>query len=387
MLILVNGELVAFFCIFYYILAGQRIFNSFPLFSHFQIISSTITLIAYFFGLFVFHATFPSPQSKPHSELDTALDEGLLQLRLILPFTLPFLFFTLIVDIFSLYNENLFTKQTLSIQDSLVLVGGTIIFMILIMIFLPFFIQWIWKCQEMNQTPLRKRLEKICERANFRCGGIKIWTIMRHSLTAAILGIVPRFRYIMFTERILNEFSAESLEAILAHEIGHSRHKHLLMYPFILLGMLISAGLFSQFLSKSLIQFLIVENRLYPSWFWALLEPLSLFILYACLIGLYFRFVFGFFSRLFERQADLHVYALQIPPVQMIEALDHIGIATGYSHRIPNWHHYSIQERIDFLKSTIETPKKIEKHHRLVRLILIGYFLLLAAGLFLQIFQ
>jgi STE24 endopeptidase len=92
---------------------------------------------------------------------------------------------------------------------------------------------------------------------------------------------------------------------------------------------------------------------------------------------LYFRFVFGHFSRLFERQADLHIFATNRPPQWMAEALDHIGRATGYSHNKPNWHHHSIQNRIDFIHQSIANPALVKQHHRLVRLNIICYFIIL----------
>ncbi len=200
---------------------------------------------------------------------------------------------------------------------------------------------------------------------------------MNDMLTAGIVGIVPKLRYVMFTKRLLRELSPEAIEAILAHEIGHNYRKHLLIYPLILLGMIVCIGLFSMFFSDALIHFLTLEELTHPTQPWNIYGIIILFAIYASIIGLYFRFVFGLFSRLFERQADLHVYHLQIPPEHMILALDQVGIATGHSHRIPSWHHYSIQERIDFLKETIRNPSEIQHHHRRVKLFLVGYLLLL----------
>ena len=69
---------------------------------------------------------------------------------------------------------------------------------------------------------------------------------------AAIVGVVPRLRYVMFTKRIQKELSGDSIEAVLAHEIGHNYHRHLLVYPFILFGMILSSGLFSLFFSDAI---------------------------------------------------------------------------------------------------------------------------------------
>ena len=116
-----------------------------------------------------------------------------------------------------------------------------------------------------------------------------------------------------------------------------------------------------KFILTPFIDFLALQEPLYPELPWdTLIYPLSILIPYGLVMGLYFRYVFGYFSRLFERQADLFVYPLDIPPQYMIEALDEVGIATGNTHHLANWHHYGIQQRIDFLKKTIENPAEMK---------------------------
>lgn len=183
------------------------------------------------------------------------------------------------------------------------------------------------------------------------------------------MGVLPRLRYILFTPKLLNTFSPDAIEAILAHEIGHSYRRHLLYYPLIFFGMVVAIALFSEKAAPLLAEKFILHFGLS----WSHLVPLLLFIPIALIIWLFFRFVYGFFSRMFERQADLHVYALEVSPEAMIEALDHVGMGTGFTHLVPNWHHYSIQERIDFLKETMRDPALIERHHKRVRLALSLY--------------
>jgi hypothetical protein len=65
---------------------------------------------------------------------------------------------------------------------------------------------------------------------------------------------------------------------------------------------------------------------------------------------------------------------LGLDPKFMIEALDDVAKASGNIHHIPCWHHYSIQERIDFINQTIENPSLIEKHHAFVKKALFFYF-------------
>ena len=64
-------------------------------------------------------------------------------------------------------------------------------------------------------------------------------------------------------------------------------------------------------------------------------SPIVAYIFYAIIAMLYFRIVFGYFSRLFERQADLYVFEAGVPHYYMLQALDYIGVASGNTHLSP----------------------------------------------------
>ena len=148
----------------------------------------------------------------------------------------------------------------------------------------------------------------------------------------------------------------------MAHEIGHSKHKHLFFFALVLLGMIFATS---------------VTDFLEPY----VPYPILFFMIYTLSVAVYFRIVFGFFSRLFERQADLYGIELGLPPAAMIEALHLIGVFTGNSHHIPNWHHFSIAERIAFLQAVEKNPALIQQHTRKVWLAE-GLFVLSLIGFF-----
>ncbi len=68
------------------------------------------------------------------------------------------------------------------------------------------------------------------------------------------------------------------------------------------------------------------------------------------LLLLYFRFIFGYFIRNFERQADLYVIKILGSGRALISAFDRIAGTSGESKKKPNWHHFGIGERIDTLE-------------------------------------
>ena len=336
------------------------VFKSFRTMEFSTTLSTLLLLFLYFFGLAFSYFFNPSISSKTRSEL-----------YFLIPFTLPLLCLNLLNDASTLFDfdfnaVNYWTPAGLALLTSLLLFFGVL------MVLMPYVIQAFWQCEPL-QGPIRNRLENICARANFRYRDLKTWGVMDHALTAAILGIYWRLRYVLFTKRLLTEMPPECVDAILIHEIGHNKHKHLTIYPFLIAGMMLLITILTLFFEQTLpamlnmhsIRLSDFEKQLFAG-FWLL----SCYIIFPLF---YLRYVFGFFSRLFERQADLHIFTLESSPSAMIESLDHIGTLTG-TLRKPNWHHYSLQERIDFLKRAEIDRNLIAIHHHFVQTVLYIYF-------------
>jgi hypothetical protein len=182
------------------------------------------------------------------------------------------------------------------------------------------------------------------------------------------MGIVPRFRYILVTDSLMDILTMDELKAVLAHEMGHARHRHLLFYLLFFIGyMVISFGLFD---------FLFVFLATQP----AFMEPLqagephatslfyfifSLPMLISMLI--YFRFIMGFFMRNFERQADLFSARVMGTPSPTVTSLEKIAFLSGKIRDLPSWHHFSIRQRVDCLQETLRDPGLIRRHNRFIR--------------------
>jgi len=347
MSLVVHLELITLFVIAFFVAgiqlhlpAGFRSLTGLSLFG----------MLLYFFALSFFRYTFENtPQLKWPKTKGQAL--------FLIPFLLPYFALTTLLDL-----ESLFFGDTDDVAMTLAMAA----ILILSLLFLPYFLQKFWRCTPLPRDALFYRLRAVCERANFKHGGMKIWTVMGDTLTAGIVGLLPRFRYIMFTPKVLNLLAPEHIEAILAHEIGHSKKHHLAHYPVIILGTMVALALFVEIAGPFLES---VAN------------PFFIFIPYALILWLYFRYVFGYFSRLFERQADLYGFSLGLSPDQMAGALDHIAIAAGNIHHVPSWHHYGIQERIDTIRKAAVDPSLIKKHDRRVKLSLLTYFVVLILGI------
>lgn len=346
-----NLEILLFFFIEYFALGSQRYIlqETVPFGQTALMISS---LMMYFGALFVCHFS-----------TSTSLENSLKSIRFIAPLSLPFVFFVFLgeLDLFSLESEALAALNLTAI--------------IAVFILFPPLLILLWGCPKLTSSPLTDELEALCDRLKFNYSSFRVWNVIHGSATAAVVGILGFFRYVLFTQELLSLFPPQAIKAVLAHEIGHVHHRHLLIYPFILLGMLFLGygtviflydPLFGQtgilaytfIVSSDLIRFLV---------------PLALFLILALSAALYFRFVFGYFSRLFERQADLYIFSAKIEADDLILALDMLGRISGNIHDLPNWHHYSIRERMDFLEAAAKNRRLIDKHHRHVRCSLIAY--------------
>jgi tetratricopeptide (TPR) repeat protein len=104
------------------------------------------------------------------------------------------------------------------------------------------------------------------------------------------------------------------------------------------------------------------------------MAPLAIFLV------LYFRFLFGFFMRNFERQADLYAMQLLRSPAPIVNSLEKIGFYSGQDRHLPSWHHYSIAQRVEFLEKSSREPRIIEQHQKKVSWS-VGVYLILLIGL------
>jgi Zn-dependent protease with chaperone function len=269
-------------------------------------------------------------------------------------------------------------------------IGQTAYFMIFLLVaalFAPLLIQRFWRCHPLEPGHLRQRIEALCQRAGVKYADIVYWPIFGgRMITAGVMGLIGRFRYIMVTDALLRLLSPEEIDQVIAHEIGHVRRKHLQLYLIFFIGfMLISYATYP--LSYIMLFFfdpllrLILSHQFSPG---GVLYGLSALLLIAGII-IYFRYIFGFFIRNFERQADLFVFRLFPSAQPLIRTFDKIVVNSGQPADKPNWHHFSIQERVDYLRRCEAEPEWIERHDRKVRIGIAAYiacFIILAAGVF-----
>jgi tetratricopeptide (TPR) repeat protein len=96
------------------------------------------------------------------------------------------------------------------------------------------------------------------------------------------------------------------------------------------------------------------------------------------LMVIYFRYVFGYFMRNSERQADLYALELVGHPFTLASSLEKIAIASGHIHDVPSWHHFSIRQRIQFLLDSYRHPELRRRHHRKLYSMAVVFFVMVA---------
>jgi STE24 endopeptidase len=86
-----------------------------------------------------------------------------------------------------------------------------------------------YKFEPLDNADLKSRLVALSERAGTRVRGVYKWNLSEKSkkANAALTGL-GNTRRIILADTLLEHYSADEIEAVLAHELGHHVHRHIL---------------------------------------------------------------------------------------------------------------------------------------------------------------
>jgi len=91
-----------------------------------------------------------------------------------------------------------------------------------------------YKFEPLDNEDLRRRLVVLSERAGTRVRGVYRWILSEKSKKAnAALTGMGRTRRIILADTLLDNYQPEEIEAVLAHELGHHVHRHILKSIFV----------------------------------------------------------------------------------------------------------------------------------------------------------
>jgi STE24 endopeptidase len=240
----------------------------------------------------------------------------------------------------------------------------------------PFILRLAVRARPLPDGPVRRRLEAYSRRVGFRCRDILLWPADKDVLNAAVIGAFPRFRYVLITEGLLATLREEEVEAVFAHEAGHARRGHVLLFfgftsVFALAGLVPgAAGAFD-----------------------AVLAPLPPIARALAFVFVWLGLVLGWISRRFEQEADVFgIETLPLAPGEtdparhpFAQAMERIGAEVGAIREVTGWRHFSIADRVAFVRSYVADESVRRSWRRSIAtlrwtlLLLIGGFAVAAA--------
>lgn len=210
---------------------------------------------------------------------------------------------------------------------------------------------WFNKFTPLPDEDLKIRINALLEKAGLKAKGIFQMDASRRSrhTNAYFMGLGKSKRIVLF-DTLLKSHPAEEVLAVLAHEIGHWRKKHILKQLFLaeifsLLGIYLLAKLLSWPLLYQTFGF--PEPIPYGGLFlsWAFLSPLGYFL----------QPLGAAISRNFEREADKSSLELVANKEAIVNALKRLGadnLANLNPHPLFAWFYYShppLSERINYI--------------------------------------
>lgn len=171
-----------------------------------------------------------------------------------------------------------------------------------------------YKFRPLENEVLRERLTKLGERAGTRVRGVYEWKLSEKSKKAnAALTGMGSTRRIILSDTLLENYSDDEIEAVLAHELGHHVHRHILKGIF----MQVAITFLGFWLTNQVLRYAIERKNWFP-----VLDPrlydfanLPLIILVVTVLGFLLAPALNAISRRHERQADRYAWE-NIPRIE-----------------------------------------------------------------------
>ncbi len=372
---------IALFAIDVYGLSLPSFFISLPLFSEMPTLLALVFLALFVSYLaIVWGFAFDAHRRLYGSDISRSAYVWS-QISFSVPVLLPWLVLSAITDLINALPFDWLKNQLATTTGSVVYF---MFFLVIVAVIGPAMIQKFWRCRPLEDSTMRQRIEAVCKKANLEYANILYWPIFGgRMITAGVMGLIKKFRYILVTNALLSSLQPAEIDAVIAHEIGHVKRYHLVFYLVFFAGFMILT-----YATYDLIFYAVIYTEPMFQFFSRFgFNPVTLTSVFlsvnmVMIFLIYFRFIFGYFMRNFERQADGYVYTLFDTAQPLISTLEKIAYTSGQSPDRPNWHHFSISERISHLARCEIDRSTIDRHDRKVRnsiLVFVASMVLVAA--------
>jgi len=160
-----------------------------------------------------------------------------------------------------------------------------------------------YKFEPLENDELKRRLVLLGERAGTRVRGVYKWHLSEKSkkANAALTGLGAT-RRIILADTLLDNYSDDEIEAVLAHELGHHVHRHILK------SILVQAGVtfFGFWLANTVLRYAVDRGHMFETL--SDFANLPLLILVSTVLSLLLMPALNAYSRFNERQADRYCF-------------------------------------------------------------------------------
>ena len=159
-----------------------------------------------------------------------------------------------------------------------------------------------YKFEPLEDEDLRRRLVILGERAGTRVRGVYRWKLSEKSkkANAALTGLGAT-RRIILADTLLDNYTPDEIEAVLAHELGHHVHRHILKSIFVQAGIT-----FVGFWAANWVLHYAVDQHMFEEL--SDFANLPLLLLVSVVLSLLLMPALNAYSRYNERQADRYAF-------------------------------------------------------------------------------
>jgi STE24 endopeptidase len=204
-----------------------------------------------------------------------------------------------------------------------------------------------YKFEPLENEELKRRLIVLGERAGTRVRGVYKWHLSEKSkkANAALTGLGAT-RRIILADTLLDNYSDDEIEAVLAHELGHHVHRHILKSIFVQAGI----TLFGFWLANDVLTYAVERRHMFETMHD--FANLPLLILVSTVLSFLLMPALNAYSRFNERQADrycFHSVASVEPFISSMNKLAEQNLAERMPSRWVEWFlhsHPAIGKRI-----------------------------------------
>ncbi len=214
-------------------------------------------------------------------------------------------------------------------------------------IILPLF----YKVKPIENEELKNRVLKLAEKAGMKVENIFQFNMSKNTKKAnAMFTGLGKTKKIILGDTLLNEYTTDEIETVIAHEMGHYKHKHIIKNLFI--------GTVSSFLMFFLIAYF---YQISLSWFSfsniSQIAALPVLSLWAMIVGFLMEPLTNIISRKFEYQADEYAVKSTNKKQIFINTLNKLteqNLSDKDPHPLIEWlfySHPSIKNRVAHIES------------------------------------